>query len=210
MKSLKKILSTRMSNWRCQTTEGAEFWITCKQLAFLLSSFSHLQVIQNKRPRCSAAAYVTTGLNQENMMKIGLHSNLVSFWNWIFADSQQMALSSQISDFFPIFIVQFSFSNLSSSSRHVFTSPVFRVSKGLKTNCSGINYWNCNSGSLMQFTYILFLNSFSCLSTFFGTDCKQITIGSLYANKFHPGWAFFTKKKYTGFSSLFSFQGHVM
>ena len=162
-----------MSHWRCQTTEGAEFWITCKQLAFLLSSFSRLQVIQNKRPRCSAAAYVTTGLNQENMMKIGLHSNLVSFWNWIFADSQQMALPSQISDSFPMFTVQFSFSNF------------------------------CNSGSLVQFTYILFLNSFSCLSTFFGTDCEQITIGSLYANKFHPGRAFFYQKEIYGISSFF-------
>ena len=50
----------RMSRWRSQTTEGAEFWITCKQLA-ILSSFSYLQVIQNKRPWCSAAAYVTAG-----------------------------------------------------------------------------------------------------------------------------------------------------
>ena len=31
----------RMSHWRRQTTEGAEFWITCKQLAFLIS-FSRL------------------------------------------------------------------------------------------------------------------------------------------------------------------------
>ena len=52
---------TRMSHRHRQTTEGAEFWITCKQLAFL-SSFSHLQVIQNKRPWCSETAYVTAGL----------------------------------------------------------------------------------------------------------------------------------------------------
>ena len=48
----------RMSHWRRRTTEGAEFWITF--LAFL-SSFSCLQVIQNKRPWCSAAAYVPAG-----------------------------------------------------------------------------------------------------------------------------------------------------
>ena len=49
-----------MSHWRHRTTECVEFWITCKQLAFL-SSFSRLRVIQNKRPWCSAAAYVTAG-----------------------------------------------------------------------------------------------------------------------------------------------------
>ena len=49
-----------MSHWRCWTTKGAEFWITCKGLAFL-SSFSCLQVIQNKHPWCWAAAYVTAG-----------------------------------------------------------------------------------------------------------------------------------------------------
>ena len=36
-----------MSHWCCRTTEGTEFWITCKWLAYL-SSFSRLQVIQNK------------------------------------------------------------------------------------------------------------------------------------------------------------------
>ena len=50
----------RMSHWRRRTTKGAEFWISCKRPAFL-SSFSRLQVIQNKRPWCSAAAYVTAG-----------------------------------------------------------------------------------------------------------------------------------------------------
>ena len=43
------------------TGDGTIFLISCKQPAFL-SSFSHLQVIQNKRPWCSAAAYVTAGL----------------------------------------------------------------------------------------------------------------------------------------------------
>ena len=43
-----------MSHWRHRTTEGAEFWITCKRLTFL-SSFSDWQVIQNKHPWCCAA-----------------------------------------------------------------------------------------------------------------------------------------------------------
>ena len=51
----------RMSHWRRWATEGAEFWISCKQPA-ILSNFSCLQVIQNKRPWCSASAYVTAGL----------------------------------------------------------------------------------------------------------------------------------------------------
>ena len=41
--------SIRMSHWRCQVTEGAEFWISCKQPAFLSNS-SHLQLIQNSVP----------------------------------------------------------------------------------------------------------------------------------------------------------------
>ena len=49
-----------MQHWRRPATDGAEFWISCKRPAFL-SSFSRLQVIQNKRPWCSAAAYVTAG-----------------------------------------------------------------------------------------------------------------------------------------------------
>ena len=51
-----------MLGWNSdRTTEGAEFWITCKRLAFL-SSFSHLQVIQNQCPLCLIVAYVTAGL----------------------------------------------------------------------------------------------------------------------------------------------------
>ena len=38
-----------MSHWRHMTVDGAEFWISCKQPAFL-SSFSHLQVIHNLVP----------------------------------------------------------------------------------------------------------------------------------------------------------------
>ena len=49
-----------MQHWRRPATDGAEFWISCKQLAFL-SSFNRLQVIQNKRHWCLAAAYVTAG-----------------------------------------------------------------------------------------------------------------------------------------------------
>ena len=41
----------RMQHWRRPATDGAEFWISCKRPAFL-SSFSRLQVIQNKRPWC--------------------------------------------------------------------------------------------------------------------------------------------------------------
>ena len=51
-----------MHHWRRPATDGAEVWISCKQPAFL-SSFSRLQVIQNKLPLCSAAAYVTAGLD---------------------------------------------------------------------------------------------------------------------------------------------------
>ena len=54
-------VSIWMSHWCRRATEGAEFRNTCKWLAFL-SSFSHLQVIQNKCPWCSASAYVTAGL----------------------------------------------------------------------------------------------------------------------------------------------------
>ena len=50
----------RMQHWCRPATDGAEFWISCKRPAFL-SSFSRLQVIQNKCPRCSAAVYVTAG-----------------------------------------------------------------------------------------------------------------------------------------------------
>ena len=52
-----------MQHWRRRpATDGAEFWNSCKWPAFL-SSFSCLQEIQNKRPWCSAAAYVTAGLS---------------------------------------------------------------------------------------------------------------------------------------------------
>ena len=47
-----------MQHWRHPATNGTEFWISCKRPAFL-NSFSPLQVIQNERPRCLAAAYVT-------------------------------------------------------------------------------------------------------------------------------------------------------
>ena len=39
-----------MSHCRLKLVDGVEFWIVCKRLAFL-SSFSHRQVIQNKRRR---------------------------------------------------------------------------------------------------------------------------------------------------------------
>ena len=51
----------RMQHWRRPATDGAEFWISCKEPAFL-SRFSHLQVIQNMRLWCSVAAYVTVEL----------------------------------------------------------------------------------------------------------------------------------------------------
>ena len=55
------VLWIRIQHWRRPATDGAEFWISCKRPAFL-SSFSRLQVIQNKRPWCSAVAYVIAGL----------------------------------------------------------------------------------------------------------------------------------------------------
>ena len=51
----------RMQHCRIKATDGVEFWISCKRPAFL-SSFGLLQVIQNKRPWCWNAAYVTAGL----------------------------------------------------------------------------------------------------------------------------------------------------
>ena len=54
--------SIRMQHCRIKATDGVEFWISCKRPAFL-SSFGLLQVIQNKRPWCWNAAYVTAGLN---------------------------------------------------------------------------------------------------------------------------------------------------
>ena len=63
-----RILDIRISHWCSPTTEGAEFWIICKQLAFL-SSFSCLQVIQIKQPRCSASAFVTAGLFSKSVFR---------------------------------------------------------------------------------------------------------------------------------------------
>ena len=50
-----------MSHCRRQATEGAEFQISCKRLKELRKA-GQLQVIQNKHPWCSVAAYVTAGL----------------------------------------------------------------------------------------------------------------------------------------------------
>ena len=50
----------RMQHCRRRATDGVKFWISYKQLAFL-NSFSLLQAIQNKRPWCWDAAYVTSG-----------------------------------------------------------------------------------------------------------------------------------------------------
>ena len=47
---------------RHPATEGVEFWITYLRQAFL-SIFNRLQVIQNKRPWCWVAAYVTAGFD---------------------------------------------------------------------------------------------------------------------------------------------------
>ena len=53
-------LIIRMQHCRIKATDGIEFWINCKWPAFF-SDFSLLQGIQNKRPWCSNAAYVTAG-----------------------------------------------------------------------------------------------------------------------------------------------------
>ena len=47
--------SMQMQHCRRPATDGA-----------YLSSFSRIQVIQNKRPWCSAAAYVTAGFREPN------------------------------------------------------------------------------------------------------------------------------------------------
>jgi hypothetical protein len=39
----------RMSHWHQQIVDSTEFWISCKRLAFL-STFSHLNMIQNSAP----------------------------------------------------------------------------------------------------------------------------------------------------------------
>ena len=56
----KVLFLIQMQHCRIKATDGVEFWISCKQPAFL-SSFGLLQVIQNKRPWCWNAAYVTAG-----------------------------------------------------------------------------------------------------------------------------------------------------
>ena len=58
---LQVLTTIRMSHWRPRTTEDAEFWITCKQLGFLIS-FSSLQVIQNKHPWCSAVQILMSSM----------------------------------------------------------------------------------------------------------------------------------------------------
>ena len=65
-----------MSHWRRRKTKGAEFWITCQQLAFL-TSFSRLQVIQKKW--CSAVAYVTAGYR----FKLAWNTHRASFMHLI-------------------------------------------------------------------------------------------------------------------------------
>ena len=50
-----------MQHCHIKATDGVEFWISCKWPA-ILSSFGLLQVIQNKRPWCSNAEYVTAGI----------------------------------------------------------------------------------------------------------------------------------------------------
>ena len=78
-------------HWRRPATDGAGLWISCKQPAFL-SSFSHLQVIQNKRPLCSVAAYVTWIKNFQPPRKVKSSKiswffvctfHLVSFAPWV-------------------------------------------------------------------------------------------------------------------------------
>ena len=64
-----------MSHWRRRATEGADFWISCKQPAFL-SSFSCLQLIQNLAP------YVT----RQRQCDILLNNN------WINAKYRQICI----------------------------------------------------------------------------------------------------------------------
>ena len=81
-----------MQHWRYPATDGAEFWISCKWPAFL-SSFSRLQVIQNKRPWCSAAAYVTAGLLQFGSAKHLNQGSVVHLSNFsIFYFIRKLAL----------------------------------------------------------------------------------------------------------------------
>ena len=74
----------RMQHWRRPATDGAEFWISCKRPVFL-SSFSRLQVIQNKRPWCSAAAYVTAGYDMIRAIRFSFKNvlpNIYLIWAW--------------------------------------------------------------------------------------------------------------------------------
>ena len=78
-----------MQHWRCPATDDAEFWISCKQPAFL-SSFSRLQVIQNKHP-CSVAVYVTAGylsssslLESPNLVNLTNFNSFSSFRQFLF------------------------------------------------------------------------------------------------------------------------------
>ena len=70
-------VSIWMSHWCRRATEGAEFRNTCKWLAFL-SSFSHLQVIQNKRPLVLGRGICDScisGLKNTNMLTLELLIN---------------------------------------------------------------------------------------------------------------------------------------
>ena len=66
----------RMQHWRPKATDGAEFWISCKRPAFL-STFSRLQMIQNKRPWCCGAAYVTAGLQKTKTISCSVFSSQI-------------------------------------------------------------------------------------------------------------------------------------
>ena len=70
-----------MQHWRHPATDGAEFWISCKRPAFH-SSFSCLQVIQNKRPWCWAVAYVTAGWAHAEFFPLSTESNKKKVSEW--------------------------------------------------------------------------------------------------------------------------------
>ena len=74
-----------MQHWPRPATDDTEFWISCKRPTFL-SSLSCLQVIQNKRPWCWAAAYVH--MWQLDWILINYSSpafNATSLWCLIFS-----------------------------------------------------------------------------------------------------------------------------
>ena len=58
--------------------DGAKFWISFKQPA-ILSSFSCLQVIQNKLLWCLAAAYVTAGYVHESFKPAQMYCDLIGW-----------------------------------------------------------------------------------------------------------------------------------